>query len=320
MAIIKTKLVQGYGVTVSTSGDIGLSSVGGQLQVPAAPPSAASQSFYVYNEEADMLAATDTWQDGDVVAISQTYTMYRHFSAILENRGLVPLEPFGSGNGVVNSVTRLDGIEPGQDYTEAGWTLEAAGPTFTYYSGRATRVQFGSGQYMSLRSSVNLTSSDTAVLMIVEDFLPDQTSNDQGVLIPLVYSYIDAGNYGLPYFRLDGASTIGYGLYGTSLLVRTAATLAVQTYTTNVHEGSEGTWTTYHPRYHRGTFYAASNGANGGLVSSTGIAAKNTGGYTAAGDPTTLPAAIFRVGTDATNVSTFDLTFGRVGVYRLEVV
>lgn len=286
---------------------------------PSRPcPSPVPPNFYVYGDRGEMLAAEDTWQDGDVIVLSDYMVVYRYFEAVLENRGLIPLEPFGPGRGAINSVTRLDGIEAGQDYTAAGWSLTTAGPTFTYYPGYATYVTFTSGQFFELTSGVNLTSADTATMTVVEDYWLDGGGSYAGLLQLQPKSYIDASNYGDPHFRLNPYST-NYDIAHAYVYKKNAAGSYVGTADAD-HDGSEKTIAFYSIYNRSATFYASVNGSTGSLATDAGLVVLNLGGFTSGSDPTVQPAATFNCSISTANTSARNLSFGRVGVYRLEVV
>lgn len=160
-------------------------------------------------------ANPSVWANGDTVLINQLtnsggsgesycreepVAAYRYFSAVLEEPGLVPAFPFGSKGGAVESVTRLDGFDPGVDPTvSSGWTnLSAASYSITTGSYATTFADLDSAGYVVIEPSYTLTSADTHVLFVAPYH---QTNNDGGFVHGYYFlrTWVDSTTYTFGY-------------------------------------------------------------------------------------------------------------------------
>lgn len=165
------------------------------------------------------------WADGDIILINQYSNnnisngdtsvvesdmgVYRYFSAILEEPGLIPAHPYGPGLGAVTAVTRLDGWLPGEDPTVSrGWTHIGVAPYSITLDGNVTTLSAddASTGYLRIKSSYTLTSADTHTMLIMPYPTAGPKSGGGSYCVPYLAAWIDATNvsYSTCYFPNEG--------------------------------------------------------------------------------------------------------------------
>lgn len=151
----------------------------------------ASSTDWAYASLSAAEASGDNWVDGDEIILdSNLRFIYKSVLAVVGHSGLIHKEPYGSGNGTLNSVT-LNGSEIANSDPDAwtsGWTDVSTGVKTTDYdfdtSASLSRIRaLTSSGIGRIKTSQSVTSVDLECFRIIHDISGTATSSTSGYLL-----------------------------------------------------------------------------------------------------------------------------------------
>lgn len=182
----------------------------GQYSVEINGPTAQT---HVYSSIEEARASGDTWVDGDAVLL-HLGGVYRYFDAVDQCSGLVPAYPYGTDRGLLTAVLKRASVLGSEHpVDDAGWSDNSvAVSTITSTSSRFKLTGTDSAGYARIDAPVNLTSSDTKMMTIVDAWAyGDESTGNFNIIYAAAYK--DGSSSVRPYWGLwtnEGTQELTY--------------------------------------------------------------------------------------------------------------